>query len=726
MIPALKDPLENPKGFSLEPPKPLIEPRGGFKDLLYRVEDVVSDWDGYSAALRRARPELKPRVLLVSHDMSEIENITLMALGGVVKAMNGAAHYLLVNPGNTKAIDAAIEAFRPDFLAFNLYTGLTDHVFEWLQRYRLESARRVFKKEFRDFAAADKALKDAVTENKGAPLREGGRTVFAPVLIGGHYNNHDFRTSWDRGADFSVRGKGINLLKDVLAGHFTPGIYHDPQSFPNIPVFDRAGFYRDTFAFSDETKKYALSPVKSVLTALGCAYRCTYCYIGSLVENLEAAYKDKGVKPPSIIQDRPLETVLQEGRDIRTLDASYGVRTTAVFDQADISLNNLEWWTELGRRWTKEVAIPFYIQARPAMLAGKQGRERIAMIAKDNLVAGISMAVESGDEAVRRLLLKRMEPNSAIVDALRNAKAAMIPVRTQVITGLPVIRPFREPKAEVGLVAADGTEHYYDDPLQETLKALDLLCSTGLFGKEDYYWNSLYSPFPGTPLGDYSIDCGFHDGGTDNKERAYMFTSEVGLECFPPHVVRKQTAFHRTANFFAHLLNGKDMMTLYLYSRDAFALDDFADFVADKAPMFKTAKLYTKFGLIPEPTDDMLRGFIEHAYPDAADAAFKALNLKLVPYYSILLDGMLLAAKVAEFYFKQKERGKGFGLDQLTRVERNHYYDNSYNMTYLPPRFAAFLRPYIHENRLVLVAEKSREQTKGVEALDSEVLRSGQ
>ncbi len=723
MIPALKDSLENPKGFTLEAPKPLIEARSGFKDVLYRVQDVVSDWEGYSAALKRTRPEYKPRVLLVSHDMSEIENITLMALGGVVKAMNGEPHYLLVNPSNTKAIDAAIESFRPDFLGFNLYTGLTDHVFEWLQRYRLESARRVFKKDFRDFAAADAALKAAVTE-AGGPLREGGKTVFAPVIVGGHYNNHDYRHSWDRGADFSVRGKGVNLLKDVLLGHFEPGVYHDPQSFPNIPVFDREGFYRDTFAFSDETKKYALSPVKSVLTALGCAYRCTYCYIGSLVENLEAAYKDKGVKPPSIIQDRPLEVVLQEGRDIRRLDGRYGVRTTAVFDQADISLNNFEWWGELGKRWTAEVGIPLYIQARPAMLAGAQGRRRIEMIAKDNLVAGISMAVESGDEAVRRLLLKRMEPNSAIVDALKNVKSAMIPIRTQVITGLPVIRPFREPKTDIGLVGASGDEHYYDDPLQETLKGLDLICSTGLFGKEDYYWNSLYSPFPGTPLGDYSFECGFHDGATDNKERAYMFTSEVGLECFPPHVVRKQTAFHRMANFFAHLLNGRDMMTLYLYSRDVFGVEDFADFVAEKAPMFKTAKLYTKFGLIPEPTDDMLRAFVEHAYPAPEDAAFKAVNLKLVPYYSILLDGMLLAAKVADRYFKEKARGKAFGLDELTRVERNHYYDNSYNMTYLPPRFAAFLRPYIHENRLTLVAEKPRAESKTVEALDAETLRS--
>ncbi|OGS40750.1 MAG: hypothetical protein A2506_06830 [Elusimicrobia bacterium RIFOXYD12_FULL_66_9] len=696
MIPSLRDVLINPKGFPHERPKPTIHGRGEFTDVLYGVDDIVSDWDAYAAHLTETAPGFHPRVLLVSHDMTEIENITLMALGGVVKGLNGEPCYLLVNPGNCAAIDAAIESFRPDWIGFNLYTGLTDHVFEWLQRYKMESARRVFKKDFESFGAADRALKDAVAENGGGPLREGARATYAPVIVGGHYNNHDYKTSFTRGADYSVRGKGVNLLKDILLGAYTPGIYHDPISFPNLPVFDREGFYRDTFAFSDKTKKYALSPIKSVLTALGCAYRCTYCYIGSLIENQNDAYRDSGVKPPSIIQDRPLEVVLREGCDIRRLDERYGAHTKAVFDQADISLNNLEWWEKLRPLWTAQVGIPFYIQARPAMLAGAQGAERIRSIAQDRLVAGISMAIESGDPEVRRLLLKRMESNETILDALKNVKSFMIPIRTQAITGLPVIRPRRKPSIDIGLVDPAGGEHYYDDPLQETLKCLDLVASSGLLGKEDYYWNSLYSPFPGTPLGDYSFQAGFHDGATDSKEKAYMFTSEVGLNCFEPSVVRKQVAFHRTANFFAHLLDGKDMMTLYLYSNDEFTLEGFAGFVEKEQKLFRVSRKDTKFGLIPDPPRELLMAFLDHAYPETADAAFKALNVSLLPYYETLLDGLVLAAKIAVRYFLRKAAGSRFDLDQLARVERDHYYDNSYYMTYVPKEYADFLRPHLH------------------------------
>lgn len=706
MIPAFKDLLENPRGFPPGAPAPQIADRGGFQDVLYGVDDIVSDWDAYSAHLRKEGRAEGPRVLLVSHDMTEIENITLMALGGVVKGLNGAVRYALINPENCGRLDEIIAEFQPDWLGFNLYTGLTDHVFKWLRGYKLAAAERVFHKKFSDFEAADRALKEAVRENGGKPPASGGKVLYAPVIVGGHYNNHDYKTSFVRGADYSVRGKGVNLLKDILQGFFPPGIYHDPISFPNLPEFDRAGFYHDTFAFSDKTKKYALSPIKSVLTALGCAYRCTYCYIGSLIENQNESYKGKGVKPPSIIQDRPLELVVREGVAIRRLDELYGVRTSAVFDQADISLNNLEWWEKLRPLWTHQVGIPFYIQARPAMLAGAKGVQRIKIIAQDNLVAGISMAIESGDPDVRRLLLKRMETNDVIVDALKNVKSFMIPIRTQAITGLPVMRPLRRTTIDVGLVDASGKEFYYDDPLQETLKCLDLVCTSGLFAKEDYYWNSLYSPFPGTPLGDYSLQAGFHDGATDNKESAYMFTSECGLQCFPPETTRKQVAFHRTANFFAHLLNGKDMMALFLYSGDALTLESFARFVEEKRELFQTARQYSKFGLIPEPTPDMLRTFFDQAYPEAEDAWFKELNLKLVPYYELVLDGLILAAKVGERYFKEKASGSRFSLDHLARVERNHYYDNSYHMTYVPKSFAGYLKPYIHENRMGLLTDK--------------------
>jgi hypothetical protein len=442
----------------------------------------------------------------------------------------------------------------------------------------------------------------------------------------------------------------------------------------------------------------ALSRVKSVLTALGCSYSCTYCYVSSLIENLREAYHKVGVKPPSIIQDRLLETVVQEGEDILALDKKYGVKTTAVFDQADISLNNMMWWDQLRDLWLDKVGIPFYIQARPAMLAGKKGKERIDMISKQRLVAGISMAIESGNHKVRKLLLDRHESNDTILDAIRNVKEKNIPLRTQSIIGLPVLRPTQAvnpTQSKISLIDKDGEELYFDDPIQESLTCLELVCASN-FGKEDYYWNALYSPFPGTPLGDYAVAAGFADDDTD--AHLYQFTTDSGLHCFTGITLKRQIAFSQTSNFFAHFKNGKDLMVLFLYGINDFQLNDLSEFVMAKSEFFKPHERPTQYGIIPNIGRNMLLKFFEDVYSDT-DNSFKSINIKLVDYYLALLDGLVLAAKIADKYFKLKEQEKDFKLSDLYRVERVHYYDNSYNMSYIPERFESYLSPLIHDSR---------------------------
>jgi len=316
---------------------------------------------------------------------------------------------------------------------------LTTYVFNWLTQYKIDKARSITKKNISDFKTADKLLKGMVREANG-PVYEGNKLVYAPVIIGGHYNNYNFKDSWERGGEYVIRGKGINIFRDILLGLYTPGIYHDPMPYANIPRMDREKFYKDTFEFSD-------------------SYSCTYCYISSLIDNLREAYKGEKIKPPSIIQDRLIETVVKEGEDILLLDDEYNIKTTAVFDQADISLNNMKWWEQLRDKWLDKVGIPFYIQARPAMLAGKKGNARLEMISNKGLVSGISMAIESGNSKVRKLLLDRHESNDTILDAIKNVKEYNLPLRTQSIIGLPVLRPSQvvNPiQSKLSLIDKDG------------------------------------------------------------------------------------------------------------------------------------------------------------------------------------------------------------------------------------------------------------------------------
>ena len=108
-------------------------------------------------------------------------------------------------------------------------------------------------------------------------------------------------------------------------------------------------------------------------------------------------------------------------------------------------------------------------------------------------------------------------------------KDSNIPLRTQSIIGLPVLRPSQvvNPiQSKLSLIDKDGEEFYYDDPIQESLTCLELVCTSN-FGKEDYYWNALYSPFPGTPLVNYAVAAGFADDDTD--AHAYQFTTDSAV-----------------------------------------------------------------------------------------------------------------------------------------------------------------------------------------------------
>ena len=95
------------------------------------------------------------------------------------------------------------------------------------------------------------------------------------------------------------------------------------------------------------------------------------------------------------------------------------------------------------------------------MIAGKKGKERIEMISDKGLVAEISMAIESGNPKIIKLLLDCHENNDTIQNAIHNVKDRNIPLWTQSIIGFPVLRPSQVVtpiQSKLSLIDNDGEE----------------------------------------------------------------------------------------------------------------------------------------------------------------------------------------------------------------------------------------------------------------------------
>ena len=210
-LPKRGDSLANLAGYPQKFELPLMEDISGkYINTLYAPKDITVNWDTYKNYLSKVKPQFHPHVLFVGHDSSEIENITLMSLGGVLQHMNGTANYALVGSNTINTLDEIIKNKQHEWIGFNLYTGLTDFVFEWIKRYKIERASKILKKTILDFDTADKALKGMVEEAKG-PLCDGDQIIYAPIIIGGHFNNYSFNESIVNIKTNEIIGKDIKI-----------------------------------------------------------------------------------------------------------------------------------------------------------------------------------------------------------------------------------------------------------------------------------------------------------------------------------------------------------------------------------------------------------------------------------------------------------------------------------------------------------------------------------
>jgi len=231
-------------------------------------------------------------------------------------------------------------------------------------------------------------------------------------------------------------------------------------------------------------------------TGRGCPYNCSYCCNSAL----RLVNQSKG----KFIRKRSVDNVLGE------LDAilkKYQVRE--IHFQDDMFLLDKDWLKEFSEKYPQKYQIPFHISARVEHIDRKSSE----LLRKVGCVS-VTIGVETGNEQLRKEVLKKRLSNKEILRARQLLRETGIKVCALSMIGVP---------GETPAMA------------QETLD----------FNKKlnpDWLACSIFSPYPGTALYQLCQEKGHFQKNFDGYSPSYLDEKSaliLNLPTFPPKQVIK-------------------------------------------------------------------------------------------------------------------------------------------------------------------------------------------
>ncbi|MEA3329281.1 MAG: cobalamin-dependent protein [Nanoarchaeota archaeon] len=411
------------------------------------------------------------KVLLVG-SYSIIEPLGLMVLSQVAREEGWDPSIELIKEQDFGYLERIVSHLNPQIIGASVYTGNHVQLFNWLDQIKKERPE----------------LKTVV----GGPH---------PTLNPKESKHH---------ADYVVVSEGIEPFRKILRGESKESIIFS-ESKNNLPLADRKNFYNTSRVHRD-------SPIKSIITSVGCPHNCGHCYNSVRVSHLknqlgkndfQALSKFLGgdnsrLFPKSI---RSVKDICLEVEDILNISPE----TKLIFDQSDIHGKNLNWLKEFAKEFPK-LGVKYHALLRfeYADPNKPKSKERIDLM-KQAGCTGLTFAIESGIPCIRDEVLKRKMDEELMFRTFSHLKELDFKVRTQQMLGLPY----------------GATSQETPINLDADLKTLELNVrlrqETGL---PAIAWASIYTPYLGTETGNYCRKHGFYSGNNDDIHPTF-FTRSV-------------------------------------------------------------------------------------------------------------------------------------------------------------------------------------------------------
>ena len=269
----------------------------------------------------------------------------------------------------------AVAEYKPDVIGFSLTSGSEPYYLELIRRLRRHA--------------------------KFISVVGGPHPTFFPEII---ETNE---------VDIICRGEGDDALPELLnklqAGEDYSNIPNlwvkkDGQIIKNtmrplVPDLDRLPFPdRDSFL---KYYAYAHSSVKHFLAGRGCPYDCTYCFN----HKLKKMIRDEAGTSSQYCRLRSVENVVAEVEQVRD---KYPLKIVYFHD--DLFIMNREWLKKFADLYSQRVGLPMICYVRANLI----NEEVVQALKKANCIT-IAMGIESGNETLRKMVLKRDMTNAKII-----------------------------------------------------------------------------------------------------------------------------------------------------------------------------------------------------------------------------------------------------------------------------------------------------------------------
>ncbi len=311
------------------------------------------------------------------------------------------------------------------------------------------------------------------------------------VIIGGPFPTFEPDMIDDWNVDAAVAGEGDLVFMDFLKA-FEKG--KDFSSIPNILTKKKKNALRplihdlDSLPYQDrelvytEDRHLKYLNIKSFMASRGCAYSCAYCFNSAY----NSKYKGKG----KIVRRYSVDRIIDE---IARVKKNYVMDFVRFGD--DVFCYSLDsWLEEFSKKYRKKINLPFYCLLRPNLVS-----QDLINVLREAGLHSVSMSIEAGNEKLRKIVLNRDITNERLIKAFDMVHEAGVYTFVNSMIGLP------------------------NATIENELETLEL----NIRCKPSYPSSTIFTPFPGTRLGD---KC-FNEGLVSEDIPESTFTCSI-LNCF--------------------------------------------------------------------------------------------------------------------------------------------------------------------------------------------------